>query len=401
VLLELDDNEIAASRTDSSGEFVFRYEVPKYMPLGAHNACVVSSDYGLSSRKEILVFARTSIIVKLSEEVEGGKNFLLNASLLDDLNQAIADEELDINVSSKAGTTLLKRRTDEVGFLSVNLTAPTDQRVDVITVEINFPGSRYYLGSRTSSSVKVQHSFLLQAPLLAGIVATLSLSSVGAFIIIRKKPAATSEKAKKAEPKPDQTQKPEVEPLEKTEIDLTFPSISEPFPLVWGVGDPLAVNLSCTGPIQKDFILELIVDGDKFLSKECQREQSLTLNFSLKGDHVILARISHGNDIVSESKAVVRIVDYREEISSMHDVIVDEVKKIGISFEHTLTLREELVQILSATDKVDNEILRDFYSILEKVDYSLKPISRGDYEKAYLLLLSVRTKLTSSEVSGK
>jgi hypothetical protein len=77
------------------------------------------------------------------------------------------------------------------------------------------------------------------------------------------------------------------------------------------------------------------------------------------------------------------------------------MEKAGISLEGTLTLREELDQILHTTDKVDSEALSDFYSILEKVNYSSKSISRSDYERAYLLLLSIKSKLASSKVGGE
>jgi len=395
VILELDGSKISTTRTDSYGNFAFIYEVPKDISLGTHTVSVTLPSYGLSSERKILISAKTKIIVGLPEEVERGKSFLLNASLMDDLNQPIANEELNIKVSSKVGETFLKRKTDRNGFLSINLTAPTDQSLDAIAVEMSFPGSGYYLGSRTYRSVKVRNPDFSQALLLTGAIIILMLSIVG---LIRRRRKSESREVKETEL---EGQARKLELVEKTEVQLAFPSISDPFPLVWGVNEPLTVNLICTGPIQRDFVLELMVDGNKFLSKECQHEQSMTLNFPLKGEHSILARVVHGNGIVSEARATVRIVDYREEISSMHNDLVNEMEKAGISLEGTLTLREELDQILHTTDKVDSEALSDFYSILEKVNYSSKSISRSDYERAYLLLLSIKSKLASSKVGGE
>ncbi|MEM4522951.1 MAG: transglutaminase domain-containing protein [Nitrososphaeria archaeon] len=394
VFFELDGMKIMSGRTNSSGEFEFNYIVPRNMSVGVHNARVILPEANLTIQKIVTIFAKTKIDVKLPEEIESGKNLLLNISLFDDLNQTVAEKELIITISSKAGTLLLKNYTNKNGFLLVNIAPPMNRSVNTVNVEIVFPGSDYYLYSRASGSVKVVHSPTIQPLILLGIAAVAYFSLTGVILTAKKKQTVRGE-AVQMEQEFRLTGVPKVEPANKPEVYLMFPSIKEQLPLLWGVGDPLTVNVVCLGPIPKGSSLEVTVDGRKYVFDECKREQSFVVSFYAKGVSVITAKIVNNNDVISETKAMIKIVDYREEISSMHDILVRILKEYGISLENTLTFREELSRIFNFSGKEISEVMVKFYSILEKVSYSLQPISRGDYEGAYFLLMSIKAAFTS------
>jgi len=401
VRLELDGMVILSNKTDPLGDFVLSYDVPRDAPLGAHDVCIVLPDYEVTVHNSAYVFARTKIATAFPETIEAGRWFLLNVSLSDDLDLPITGRTLGMDVSSVLGTQHLERSTDGDGCLSVNITVPQDERVNVIDISIESPPFGYYLSSQANGSVRVLHASALSSLLLPGLGGITLASLVGAYLLMRRGSRAVAEQEDKREPEQFQVPPPATEPTERPEIYFVFPSIREPFPLVWGVGDPLAVNVTCLGPIPKGSVLDVRVNGNVLLTRECEKDQSLTLNSPKKGSMSFLAKIIHEAKVISQKEVTVRIVRYEEEISSMHHILVTDLRGIGITLADTLTLREEMASILSGSHNVGDEQLRGFYSALEKVDYSLKPVSRRDYEVAYLAQRSIRDSTSPAKVGSR
>jgi hypothetical protein len=398
--LELDGMTVQSNMTDPLGGFVLSYDVPRDAPLGAHDACIALPDYEVTVHNSVYVFATTKIATVFPEAVEAGRWFLLNVSFSDDLDLPLPGRTLSIEVSSVLGTQHLELRTNEEGRLSVNITVPQDERVNTIDVRIESPPFEYHLGSQANGSVSVLHASTLSSLLLPGLGGVVLTLSAGAYLLMRGRTRAVRKQGEEEEPDQFQIPPPTVEPTERPEIYFVFPSIKEPFPLVWGVGDPLAVDVACVGPISKGSMLDLTVNGKALLSKECEKNQSLTLNPPEKGTLSIVAEIVHEIKVVSQKETTVRIVRYDEEISSMHHILVTDLRGIGITLADTFTLREEMGSILSGLHNVGVEPLRDLYSAFEKVDYSLKPVSRTDYETAYLAQRSIRGSSSSAKVSS-
>ena len=403
VSLELDGGRIATGRTDSSGVATLDYSVPRDISLGLHDTCTTVPTYGLRSPKPVTVYARTKLDLKYPSTVEAGEWYLLNASLLDDLGQPMANQTLVISASSKEGARRLEFRTDERGFLSANFTAPQEQGADFIEIEAKFVGSLHYLSSAATGLIIVSQPSPLSPLLVVGLGAGAIVLLYVGFLLAKKgfaiyrKPMPTDRVPKDQEQETvadlAQVPVPEEEPSERPRIYIRFPSIGDVFPLVWGVADPLEVLLICRGPIPERSQLNVKTGDKDLLSKECEREQRLTVSFPVKGVYSIAAGItSHGMEI-SSAEAKVRIVEYREEINSMHKTVANDIKNTGVPLQDTMTLREESATILDGLKTLSDKDVSRLYSAFEKVDYTLKPVARSDYEMAYLSLLSVRNDL--------
>jgi hypothetical protein len=390
VILSLDEKEVLNNMTDLLGNFILSYHIPKNTSLGPHDAYIMLPYYKLGIHKFVSVFAKTRICAKFPDKVEEGKYFLVNVSLLDDLDNPIVNQKLRINMSSKAGDKLFEEVTKEKEF-SINLIAPKESNVDIVNVKIEFTGSNYYLASEASKSIKVLHPSPSYFMIFMSLGIVIPILFISIFFFKRKK-----EKTKEHEVKIE-----EHEPMEKLKICLSFPSIHEPFPLVWGVNEILPLNVSCRDQIPQGSKLELILDGEPFLSNECKNEQSFTLKFKEKGMHSIEVKVICEGKEISSLRQEIKIVDYAEEINLMHNIIVSEMERINITFKQNLTLREEMAIILRDAPNIHYESLNELYSEFEKVDYSLKSISRKDYEIAYLAFLSIKNDISSILVSSK
>jgi hypothetical protein len=395
VRLEFDGIAVQSNKTDPFGSFVLDYDVPGDAPLGPHDACIALPDYDVTVHDSVCVFATTKMATVFPEAVEAGRWFLLNVSLSDDLDLPISGHALSIDVSSVLGMEHLERRTNEEGCLSVNITVPQDERVNTVDIKIESQPFGYYLGSQANGSVNVLHASTLSPLLLPGLGGIVLVLSAGGYLLMRSRTRAVGQQGDEREPEQFQVPPPIVEPAERPEIYFVFPTIREPFPLVWGVGDPLAVDVTCVGPIPKGSVLDVTVNGKALVSKECDKNHSFTLDSPEKGSLSLVAKIVREAEAISQKETTVRIVRYDEEISSMHHILMTDLRGIGITLADTLTLREEMTSILTGLHGVGAEQLGGLYSALEKVDYSLNPVSRRNYETAYLAQRSIRDSTSS------
>jgi len=162
---------------------------------------------------------------------------------------------------------------------------------------------------------------------------------------------------------------------------ISFPQIREPFPLIWGVKEPLEVIIE--GKDGAD--CEAVLDIDGQVAKTIQVTDGTARAWLKleKGDH----RLTIGTKGLAASVpswADMRIVDYREEIVRIFNDMYLHYRSHDDRIKDEMTPREiEHVLSLNMPDLM-RKTLGAAITIFEIANYSLHAIRRGDYERMYL-----------------
>jgi hypothetical protein len=395
VAIYFDGVEVARTKTDFNGYFNIIYHIPKNHTLGKSVIKYFLQSNGFNVSQEVNVMARTQIIVSAPEKpIESGKLFNITATLLNDFKEPIPSAQILLKYSYQDNDISKNSTTNERGVALFNTSLSVSKEEDVKYLLV-FPGNELYLGTDISGYVKViptSKSFTYQFYLI--LMAIMLGTSFSTYFLHRRgwfKRKTTPEEGAKA-----REEKPPAPVVAKKNVNLTikFPEIREPFPLVWGINEKLAVRLEVNGngAHVNDVVLMLSVDegGSIYLKSSPNGDVETYLTFTEKGVHKLKAYFA-GNDEWNEAVAEtsIRIVDYREEIIDLFNSYLKSALARYQGLNETMTAREIQYRLLNQISESKYGYLEDLISIFEVANYSLHLITRREYEKMFLAKLNL------------
>ena len=275
---------------------------------------------------------------EISAEVEDG---YVIARLIDSsLNQPIPDEVLRVGE--------LELRTNQSGYVRAE--------VHGFSTDIVYEGSEYYLPAKVSITHYPIHLFFISG--------ALPFAFITAYVAKRK--GLVRMRTFKA---PSLIQKQEQKTIENGRIAIIFPQISKEFPDIWGVGEDFEIVATCR---ELEGEPEIYVE-DRFVGRG-----KATVKFDRKGEYNVRARLGY-----AESTRKVKVVNYAEEI-------VNIFREFSKRFDENLTARE-IGKIVGETRMIE---------IFEKANYTLRQVSRADFEEFYRRYTLVRTRMEECERNG-
>ncbi len=163
---------------------------------------------------------------------------------------------------------------------------------------------------------------------------------------------------------------------------LQFPDIGDPFPSLWGAGEPLAIAI--TDKDGEPCEVSIAVDGEE---QNRLTLENTTINVAMileKGKH----RISVSSAGRETSWADIRIVDYREEVVSLFNTMFQSFK-VDHSVIEEMTPRELEQAVIGSLPETKREMLDEAVSVFEIANYSIHHIRRHEYERMYISKINV------------
>lgn len=379
--LKFDERESVKSKTDETGSFVF--EMEDDVSVGYHTFKIDIPKTGAEIEKEILVKTNTSLTISIDEK--SNDKIRLKTTLVDYKERGIGDGEIILNHSTKKRGMI--KRTDGSGVSNFILDLPKKMDKRKITITARYEGTEIYYPSSTSKTVylddpdpvdeedSILNKFLnkYRSILFLLIPLAVGLASVGfawkhgyLSILISKLRKKEDKTALMDEPHHDETVQ---EQKSKRYGFLDFPQIKDEFPLVWGVGDELQIEIDADGDE-----IKLLVDGEM-------------KNIDSEGDHHSCSHTfnkeeKHRIKVISDNKEEeyhIRIVDYREEIEREYSDLLDHLREKDVPIDNRITPME-------LEHKLNQEIgeersIRSIRKYFEKAKYSYYSIKRKDYEE--------------------
>ena len=178
-------------------------------------------------------------------------------------------------------------------------------------------------------------------------------------------------------------------------IEISFPQINDPFPDVWGTGEPLTVlfrlkdNEGKIIPSQSGEInwgdgetAQSVADGEG----QIQLEHT----FNIKGEYIISASyLDRDTSRKISSRRKIRVVDYREEMVRLFNEMVGTLNIKDINIDRKMTAREIEVLLVERLKEVSGQTIRKIVAGFEEANYSLHPVARSSYETMYLAVSEV------------
>jgi len=225
-----------------------------------------------------------------------------------------------------------------------------------------------------SADVRDSGASLLITGLIAAAVAVVSAT---AFIIVRRRRKALGSVVQPIETAPAQPDP--VPDLVEGLFRLRFPSIREPFPLTWGAGEPLEMEIvsqECAAAVAM-----LSVDGGEQFAIRLESGRAVVPLMFAKGIHQVRVSPIGGVRPAGCSVATLRIVDYREEIVRMFN---DLCHRLRPSRDEALTPRELERTAGAGMPEAEQKLLETAVATFEVANYSLHDIRRADFEIMYL-----------------
>ena len=394
VILTINDEVIGTAISDENGIFSYTFMVSKDQELG-----VVLLGYSLESGSFSVshtssVYARTNLQIAAPSLLEVKKDFTLRATLTDDLDVPIGFVNLTVeNREESKNSTLL---TDQDGIVKVPLRIDRTPDYSDISYILVFEGIEYYLESYDGVVIPIDVPLkkeldVLQIVTYALIVAAVGLVAYAAytFLIKRRKPE-TGELDEADEPMEIERQvdlSPGIHKLDQR-FHVEFPQIAPSLPMVWGLEEEFIVQLHLEQALETfggALDVKVIIDGEESPSFTIFADKTVEhpIIFREKGIHRLLVTFRDQENQEIACEAVVKIVDYREEVNDLFNNEFEEYRKRKEEIKNHFTAREFMHTMLQGKSDKYYHPLNEMVSIFEMADYSLHEVRRSEYERFY------------------
>ena len=176
-----------------------------------------------------------------------------------------------------------------------------------------------------------------------------------------------------------------------TRLSISFPEIAENLPVVWGAGEPLAVNIDLKVDIISSQTCEVEwSDGNKDQEIFDENDRfSLSHAFKNKGDYTVTAscKDSRSKDISSWRK--IRIVDYREEMVRLFNEMLEILDMKDIRIDPGMTAREVEALLAERLQGVLRNTIRKMVAGFEEANYTIHTVTRDSYVAMYQAIREV------------
>lgn len=379
VRIYLDNELVAETVSGTGGAFGAENLIPSSRPLGRAVVSYTLPDVTFSESQDVLVCARTFVGYDAPGEAEPGKVIEIAGNLRDDLGTPLPDVWLKLRYAGGE----LQAKTDNAGVASFEFTVPSELKEN-LEFTLSFEGSGFYLPSENAVSLALAG---WPPPSEAadwgwlGVALPAVGGAIAAALLLRKKRKA------RAKAKPTAAER---APVRGLGLEVGFPEIKEPFPDVWGVGDPLRISFRLTreGKPVGGAALRVKIDGEeREVRTPASGGWSEEHKFE-KGTHKVAVEYAEGKAKLRAEREV-RIVNYREEIVGIFNSLLGSFRERGIDAEGDFTPREVQRGAEAKIEGLDRKALDELVGIFEVANYSLREVGRREYERAYLSSQSV------------
>jgi transglutaminase-like putative cysteine protease len=386
--------------TDNTGHFSWQ---PDMTEAGSYTLTInfAGSDYFLASSKEVNFRVSTPAVMTLTANGATAKKPVKISGQLTEAasGQTLTGRTLSVSIDNLA--TDIKPVTDKQGKFAFNYVFDT---AGGHQLEVNFTGDADYDGTNAVTKINVSAAAAFSPwPFILIALAVIGAGAAGWFIYRRMKKQPVYNPV----PENPQPQAKVITPWQSSGggalLTIGLPQIKEPLPDVWGTGEELALELQLTDATGAGISAaqEVAVNDEILARPETGKDGKAEVHctFPAKGQYNLAAKYE---DPDSKKKAAavrpVKIVDYREEIVSLFDKLVNEFKKMGIEISEDFTPRKIQYLVLNAKLDIPEKALEDVISCFEETDYSLHPITRQHYETMYLAQLEIEKHGTAAAV---
>jgi len=376
--------------TDKSAAFSFTYTIPQSQSLGPTKLMYILDSNGYTLTRDTNVYARTTLTLNPIDAGVWSRPLNFTAVLRDDYGQPLREAAVELNYTEKIqkNITVTTNSRGEASF-HVNLTERPENGVFLFTLK--YPGSDTFLPVTVMSQIQFPPSafgegfnfnqIVLPAVAVFGLALYVNrnrvLSKITSTLQLEQSPIAP---------------KVELGVTTPTKVscilNVTFPQIQRPFPLVWGVGEPLEMVIELSDPSGAP-----IEDVDVRISGLSSEETTVRLDS--RGGAVRSLRLTEPGyynlslsysapGAAAETRVNLKIVIYRDEVVYLFNTHLPDLAQELESRRRFFTAREILEQTLPSRPEAAHEPLRSMVSIFEETNYSPHRIERSHYERFYL-----------------
>lgn len=369
-----------------------------------------------SAELQVRALLPTRLSAVAPKKARRGSAIEVVARLEDDQGGPVVGARLSAPQGYSEGT------TGSDGAAVLALVVPRDAEAPALAVQVQYAGDGAYASASTVVAVSLAQGLQL---LMVGALALTGLAGFGAgcgaVLVLRRRSAPSwrtpTPEAAASAPVADTagaTLAPEIAlalqeasaslaeaappPPKATIVTMDFPQATPPMPPVWGVGEPLAILCRLTSEDLAgvaDAPLQLEAEGQEATVIRTGEEGRCVAEavFARKGESAIRCAFQGASGLLpSEASALVRIVDYREEVVELFNGFLAPFRDGPASVPRDATPREAEVVLVSRQLVRDERALDALITAFEEANYSLHPIRRQHYLRAYLALQQLRQK---------
>ena len=400
IAISLSGGPAADIMTDNSGNFSWQKDMTQ---AGEYTLTVnfAGNDYFLPASQEanfrvlapaILTIAANGATMKKPVKISGQLTETADGQALDGRTLYVLIDTLPTDI---------KPITDKQGKFAFSYIFDT---AGAHQAEVQFAGDNDYDGTNAMTKVSVNPAAAFSPwPLILIALAVIGAGIAGWFIYRRMKKHPVENDI----PDIPRPQAKIIIPRQTSDggilLTIGLPQIKGPLPDVWGIGEELVLDLQLTDEAGAGMsaALEVCVNDDVLTRPETGPDGKAEVRcaFPSKGQYNIAAKYEgpSGNK-KADAVRPIKIVDYREEIVSLFDKLVNEFRQIGIEISEDFTPRKIQYLVLNAKKDIPAKALEDAVSCFEETDYSLHPITRQHYETMYLAQLEIVNHGTAAAV---
>jgi transglutaminase-like putative cysteine protease len=394
VRLTINSTEIGTANTDKNGIFTYSYIIPRTHSLGR-----VLIEYSLESQPNTInqtsfVYARTNLNLDVPDPIKLKEDYTLQAALTDDLGNPIS--RVNITVENKEemwNTTLL---TNINGEIEVPLKINKEQNFTQLTYQAFFEGIDYYLESSDEVVATLSIPEKRTINVLGYVTRSLVLVAIGLLSYTAYK--AYQKRRKPTDDEVDETIEPQ-DPLPQIELSagikklderflINFPQIAPSFPIVWEAEEKFVIQLGLVQgkeTFSGTLDAKLTIESEDVLTTTLYSDRTVEYShfFKEKGFQEIQLIFEEQGTSKIAIQAIVKIVDYREEVNDLFNDEFEEYRDLRDEIEHHFTAREFMHSILENIEASERYYgpLNEMVSVFEIADYSLHDVKRDDYER--------------------
>jgi len=386
--------------TDTMGKFYLTMDIPSNHPLGETSLSYVLESNHFTTTLQVAVYARTRLSLQPVNIGYWYDPLNLTAILRDDMDKPLARMSLTLSYRDQGQPVSVTLSTDEEGkaIFPVKLSSRPGQ--DSLPFNVSFAGDGFYISKALRGNLAFSPVLDMFSDSLISMVIqfVLPLAAFAALVYYVQKNKITLRRDRKIIEEHVENLEP-IAPKERVTLGIIrvkergvtmtidTPQIVEPFPYVWGIGDPFTIQVTLRSfegaPVAGAKVIIECEDGEHDLETGDIGEAEATVSFSRKG--VARLRIAYsGTKGEAEAALTMKVVDYREEIIELFNRDLKEITREIERRGENYTAREILEGIIREKPASKHGFMRTMVDVFEEANYSTHPIGRRHYERLYL-----------------
>jgi len=384
ITIMLDGTVIAETKTDGQGFFRATAYIPSNQSLGRAILSYSLKRYPRSSTQNVNILARTSLACHATHKLHSNEKFNATVRLTDDKGQPIEMAIVKLKCLFNGEEIEVTNRTNSQGIAEFRGIKLKGGFRGSFNYTVSFEGNKLYLPCTWTGTAYIEAEPPNFTLLIVSTVLPASVCAASALLWIRRRrnpPGKVRREASKATA---------VQPLTRTgnNITLEFPQIRDPFPNVWGLGEPLLIKVRLTDSVGKpisEATVKVAFNGEAVeATTSADGCADVEKAFDSKGIHKVSARFIDKNSEEAVCEVTLKVVDYREEVVELFNLFIDRLKAQNQDLRDNMTPRELQAAIAHQTPPEKHDALEEAVSVFEVANYSLHPITRREYERIFL-----------------